>query len=271
MILPTLPSKRHRLFFHFGLFFTLLAMLLLGACRKAPSTDELPNILFIIADDWSHPHAGAYHDTVVKTPHFDRIAREGVLFDHAFVSSPSCTPSRAAILTGQHFWRLQEGANLYGPLSPDFPVYTDLLEEAGYHTGFTGKGWGPGRHEGRTRNPAGTRYDSFTNFLTERGEAQPFCFWFGSYNPHRGYQKGSGKAAGIELEKIQLPACFPESEIIRSDVADYYEEVQAFDNQIGELLAQLDSIGELDNTLVVVTSGILHGLPPGAGGAPRRV
>jgi len=67
---------------------------------------ERPNILFCIADDWSWPHAGVAGAKVIKTPTFDRVAREGVLFENAFVSAPSCTPSRGAIVTGQRHWRL---------------------------------------------------------------------------------------------------------------------------------------------------------------------
>lgn len=239
---------------------SIATVLLLSACQRNP--DPLagaPNILFVIADDWSYPHAGVYGDQAVKTPNFDRIAAEGVLFDHAFVSSPSCTPSRAAILAGQPFWRLQQGGNLYGPLPPENPVYPDLLETAGYHVGYTGKGWGPGMPEGRDRNPAGTRYDSFEEFLNNREGKTPFCFWFGSTNPHRGYQKGSGEAAGINPDKIQLPGCFPDSDEIRKDVADYYKEVQDFDDEIGALLTRLEAIGELDKTLIVVSSD--NGMP----------
>ena len=83
------------------------ALLLLGIvvapAAPASTQDERPNILFCIADDWGWPHAGVYGDPVVRTPTFDRIAREGVLFEAAFVSSPSCTPSRNAILTGRNF------------------------------------------------------------------------------------------------------------------------------------------------------------------------
>ena len=61
-----------------------------------------PNILFCLADDQSYPHAGAYGDKVIKTPSFDRIAKEGVLFNHAYCAAPSCTHSRSGILTGQH-------------------------------------------------------------------------------------------------------------------------------------------------------------------------
>ena len=79
--------------------------------------DKRPNILFCIADDWGWPHASIYaNDTVVQTPSFDRIAREGALFHNAYVSSPSCTPCRNSLMTGQWHWRLGAGANLYGTL-----------------------------------------------------------------------------------------------------------------------------------------------------------
>jgi N-sulfoglucosamine sulfohydrolase len=103
------------------------------------SSKGRPNILFCLADDWSWPHASIAGDKVIKTPTFDRVARQGVLFENALVSSPSCTPSRGAILTGQWHWRLEEGGNLWSTLPAKFPVYPDLLEEAGYHVGYTRK------------------------------------------------------------------------------------------------------------------------------------
>ena len=251
-------STRRKLF----IFLTTASALLSGlfSCTTLNKLNEkTPNILFIIADDWSYPHAGFYGYEAVNTPNFDRIAKEGVSFDNAFVASPSCTPSRAAILTGQSIWRLKEGANLYGPLRPEIPVYTDLLERAGYLVGFTKKGWGPGESLGRARNPAGDKFDSFNDFLKQRKKATPFCFWFGSYNPHRGYKQNSGLEAGISAGSIELPKCFPDSPEIRRDMADYLKEVQDFDNEIGELLAQLESTGELDNTVIVVTSD--NGMP----------
>ena len=68
--------------------------------------------MLAIADDWSFGHAGAYGDRTVRTPNFDRVAREGALFTHAFTASPSCTPSRAALLTGQAIHRLDDSGNL---------------------------------------------------------------------------------------------------------------------------------------------------------------
>jgi arylsulfatase A-like enzyme len=132
--------------------------------------ERRPNILFALADDWGWPFASIAGEPVVRTPVFDRVARNGVLFTNAFVSAPSCSPSRAAILTGQWHWRLEEGANLGGTLAAKIPVYPDLLESAGYHVGFTRKGWSPGDPApgGRNRNPAGPRYQDFAEFLAGR-------------------------------------------------------------------------------------------------------
>ena len=242
----------------FLLFTASIPVAITHSDLRADKSDR-PNILFAIADDWGWPHASAYGDPVVKTPTFDRVAREGVLFHNAYISSPSCTPSRAAILTGQYHWRLEESANLWSTLQKKFPVYPDLLEESGYFVGYTRKGWGPGRNGDRSRNPAGEKYKQFSDFLAKRPKDQPFCFWFGSSDPHRGYKPGSGKASGMKLENIKLPACFPDSEEVRSDVADYYWEVQRFDREVGGLMQQIEKIGELDNTLVVITGD--HGMP----------
>ena len=225
------------------------------------SSKGRPNILFCLADDWSWPHASIAGDKVVKTPTFDRVARQGVLFENAFVSSPSCTPSRGAILTGQWHWRLEEGGNLWSTLPAKFPVYPDLLEEAGYHVGYTRKGWGPGKDEpgGRKRNPAGPRYKDFRQFLDARPEGKPFCFWFGSNDPHRPYKWQSGVKSGMKLDDVEVPACLPDCEEVRTDICDYYWEVQRFDTECGELLKMLEAGGELDNTLIVISGD--NGLP----------
>lgn len=219
------------------------------------------NILFCISDDQSWLHAGAYGDKVVKTPNFDRVAREGVLFTHAFCAASSCTPSRSAILTGQEIWRLEEGGLLFGTLPAKFRVYTDLLEAQGYHVGFTRKGWSPGRVKpsGRKQNPAGPRYKNFEQFLQARPEGKPFCFWFGSNDPHRGYEWQSGLKSGMKLEDIVVPAFLADSTEIRTDICDYYWEIQRFDRQVGQLLQILEATGELDKTLIVVTSD--NGMP----------
>lgn len=219
------------------------------------------NILFAIADDWSWPHAGAYGAPAVRTPVFDRLAREGMLFTHAFVAAPSCSPSRAAILTGQYPHRLAEGSQLWGFLPARFAVYPELLAARGYHAGFTRKGWGPGSIEpaGRLENPAGPRFDDFEAFLAARPNAAPFVFWFGSQDPHRPYDAGSGAAGGIDPARVAVPAFLPDTLEVRADIADYLVEVERFDREVGEILARLEALGELDRTLVIVTSD--NGMP----------
>jgi len=226
-----------------------------AASEPKPLSNTRPNILFCLADDWSWPHAGAYGDKGVRTPTFDRVAREGVLFMDAFSAAPSCTPSRAAILTGQAPHRLEEGASLYGPLLKKFPVYPDLLEQAGCAVGFSGKGWGPGNAQagGRALNPAGPNFKSFGDFLKTVAADKPFCFWFGSHEPHRAYEKGSGLKSGMNPQKVFVPPYLPDTPEVRSDILDYYFAVQRFDHDVGELLKLLEERGQSSNTLVVIS------------------
>lgn len=246
-------------------FFSLCCLSPRAASAEQPEHEshhgdnDRPNILFAIADDWGWPHAGVYGDPVVKTPTFDRVAKEGLLFKHAFISSPSCTPSRNAILTGQQFFRLGGGANLWSVLDTKHQSFVHLLGDAGYETGHMRKMWGPGNVSNWELNPAGRKFKNFQAFLDRRDASKPFCFCFGAFDPHRGYKEGSGKDSGMDLDKIKLFGCFPDSETIRSDVADYYFEVQRFDREVGAALKKLEELGELDNTVVVVTGD--HGMP----------
>jgi len=239
-----------------------LSLFILAACLLEAA--ERPNILFCIADDWGAPHASIYeNDNVVQTPAFDRIAREGALFHNAYVSSPSCTPCRNSIVTGQWHWRLKDGANLYGTLSQEVETYTRLLKKSGYHTGSWRKSFGPGKLEGKflEEHPAGKVYPKgFSDFLANRpSKDTPFCFWLGASDPHRGYKKGSGEKSGMDLSKIKLFSFFPDNKEVRGDVADYYFEVQRFDSDVSKAIARLEAIGEMENTIIVITGD--HGMP----------
>jgi arylsulfatase A-like enzyme len=239
---------------HYPLAFA--AGLLVLTAPALLAADTRPNVLVCVADDWSYPHAGCYGDRVVQTPNFDKVAAEGILFTHVFCASPSCTPSRAAMLTGQYIHRLNESGNLWSTLDPRYATYPDLLERAGYVVGLTGKGWGPGdfKASGRPRNPAGPNFRSFDEFLKAVPADKPFCFWFGSHQPHRPYQRGSGRAAGLKPEAVTVPPYLPDAPEVRGDILDYYAAVQEFDRQLGEVLKALDASGRAGNTLVIVTS-----------------
>jgi len=255
-------------------------LLILVAALRMTAAESRPNILFAISDDQTWAHTSAEGSAFVRTPAFDRVAREGVRFTHSFCASPSCTPSRSAVLTGRHIWQIGEGGVLYGTMPREYPPFTHALADAGYFTGFTGKGWGPGEWEpgGLARHPVGREYNArlmtpkpheaidprdyaanFDAFLKDRPAGAPFFFWFGATEPHRVYEKGSGVRAGKRTADVNVPAYWPDTEEVRSDLLDYALEIEWFDAHLARMLARLEAMGELDRTLVVVTSD--NGMP----------
>lgn len=230
--------------------------LLLVSCGSNKEQKQQPNFLILMSDNHSWNHLGCYGDKLVKTPIIDKVASNGILFNNAFCSAPSCTPARASMLTGQDIWRLEEGANLWGTLPAKFEVYPDILKKAGYLVGIEGKGWGPGGVEesGRDHNPGGERYNSFEEFYNEREKGQPFCYWFSSRDPHRPFKRNGGKKAKIDLDKIEVPPYLPDTEAVRADISDYYAEIQSFDKEVGSYLTLLKEMGQLENTIVIICS-----------------
>lgn len=235
-----------------------------------------PNILFALADDASH--FGCSGAAWVRTPVIDRLAADGVRFRNMFTPNPKCAPSRACMLTGKHPWQAEDACNHWCvfPGAARLTVYPDLLEQAGYHVGFTGKGWAPGDYQrnGRPRNPAGNAYQqrklnppegsaisgcdygaNFSDFLDDRTEGSPFCFWYGCHEPHRPYVRGEGSRSGRDPNEIpEVPSFWPDEETVRRDLLDYAFEIEWFDTQLGIMVSELEKRGELDNTLILVTS-----------------
>ena len=232
---------------------------------------------------------------LVQTPNFDRIASEGVLFTRAFVNAPSCTPCRSSLLSGQYFWRTGRGAILQGAIwDSAIPTYPLLLRDNGYHIGFTYKVWSPGSPANapygagaNAYHKSGTRFNGFSqfvsktkdidaakqtlldevrgnfrSFLGKRQSGQAFCYWFGPTNCHRKWIAGSGKRLwGLDPDDLKgkMPPFLPDVPIVREDFCDYLGEVQAFDAGLGVLLDEMKAIGELDNTLIIVSGD--HGIP----------
>jgi arylsulfatase A-like enzyme len=247
----------------------------------APAPQAPPNILFAIADDWGR-HAGAYGTPWVATPAFDRVAREGLLFQNALTPMAKCAPSRAIVLTGRHLWQLEEAGNHMARFPPRFRAWPEVLTDRGWHMGMTGKGWGPGIAEDANGNPrmlTGKSWNSrraspptsqispndyaanFKDFLDKAPANMPWCFWFGSLEPHRGYEFQSGvNKGGRQLSDIdRVPAYWPDDETVRHDLLDYAFEVEHTDRHLGRMLQDLESRGLLQNTLIIVTSD--HGMP----------
>jgi len=260
------------------LLFTLFISILLnnGCSKKVIEETQRPNILFIIADDASRNSFGIYGCEYIDTPNFDRVGKEGVVFTNAFNCNPKCSPARACLLTGRYSWQLEEACNHSPFLSDKWTFYPDLLAKAGYEIGLTGKGWGPGIFK-HPHNPAGPAFNSIKNdppysginrndysanfeaFLNENKEDKPFCFWLGTREPHRDYEKDSWKKANLDTMKVTIPSYYPDNEVIVGDLADYALEVEWVDKHIGECLKILADRGLLDKTIIIVTSD--HGMP----------
>lgn len=279
---------------------------LFSAAANLHAADQRLNILFCFADDWGRyasclaPLAGGPSaNDVVRTPHIDHVAREGVIFRNAYVNSPSCTPCRSALLSGRYFFNTGRAAILQGAIwDSSIPAFPLMLKDAGYHIGKSYKVWSPGRpgdapygEQAHAYEKAGRDYnnfsenvtqlvrdgmafadakakmlgqvrDNFAAFLAARPEGRPFCYWFGPTLTHRMWEKGSGKALwGIEPDSLKgrLPKFLPDVHEVREDFADYLGETQAWDAGVGVLLKKLEETGELDRTLVVISGD--HGAP----------
>ena len=191
-------------------------------------------------------------------------------------------PSRACIITGRNSWQLEAACNHVCLFPPKFRSYPEILAEHGYFVGHTVKGWGPGTaldDAGNPRQLTGPPFNTrklkppasqlsnvdyaanFAAFLDAAPADKPWCFWYGSIEPHRGYEQGVGMAkANKDPATIpHVPAFWPDTPETRSDMLDYAYEIEYFDHHLGLMLDELEKRGQLDNTLVVVTSD--NGMP----------
>lgn len=270
-----------------------VAMVVISGCAITPKEEQKPNILFAISDDQSFAHTSFAGCKFINTPAFDRVAREGVYFTNCYAGSSGCAPSRSSIVTGRHHWQNeQSGQHASGWLNK-YVSYVDLLDGNGYYTGYTGKGVDPFQYFSekvpndsfRVKNAAGkifndirylergtagderfaegigsvNYFENFKKFMEKREEGKPFYFWYGASEPHRSYEKGSWKRMGKKLEDVTVPDFFPDNNEIRGDILDYAVEIEWFDLHLQRMINYLDSIGELDNTIIIVTSD--QGMP----------
>lgn len=232
--------------------------LILWACRPQSVSQGRPNILLILADDWSYPYVGYAGWKEVSLPHLDSLSAQGSVFHHAFCAVPSCTPSRSALLTGRYPHNLGEAVNLCGRLDVSIPTYVQILKEAGYAVAFDRKGWAPGdyRQMGYAENPCGVPMP-FTRFLDSLPPGQPFFFWFGTHDPHRPFDGDSALLAGMPDPTV--PGFLPDHPQVRQDLADYYAEIKRLDQEVKQLMEELTSRRLLENTIIVLTSD--NGMP----------
>ena len=260
---------------------SILAALLLGLlpAHAAPR----PNVLFITVDDMNRDSIGAYGCPLPGiTPHIDKLAADGMRFEHAHVTIAICMPTRAVWMTGRYPHR--SGALGFDPINKEVPTLLESLHEAGYHTGIMAKvphvvatrkkAWDSivdASKLGVGRDPE-KYYKHAREFLTEAAKAKkPFFLMANAQDPHRPFAESKqevgrnkkGTYPGVRRtftpEEVPLPGFLPDLPDIRKELAEYFASVHRADEVTGAVLRALDESGLAENTLVVFTSD--HGMP----------
>ena len=232
----------------------ILGGILCGACVKTTDTEK-PNIIIFIADDAGWNDSGAYGNQNVRTPNIDRLAKEGMKFTNAFITTSSCSPSRASILTG--LYPHNTGApELHMPLPADKALFAGVLKNAGYYTVASGK-WHIGPHRAEfdsifdMHEPSGAA--DWIRSLKKRPADRNFFMWFAAGDPHRPYDEAVTENVHKPGDAI-VPFYLPDNEYTRKDLSLYYDELARLDRNIGQVLEELDRQELTENTMVIFMS-----------------
>lgn len=217
-----------------------------------------PNILWLISEDTS-PDLGCYGNALVKTPHLDKLAQDGIRFENAFATCPVCSPSRSAFMTGmyQNFIGAQQHRTFETkPLPEPVNVITHYFREAGY---FVSNGRDVQRDKpGKTDwnfEPGEAAFDG-TDW-NQRAEGQPFFHQINFQMTHRTFQRDPDNP--INPDDVEVPPYYPDHPITRRDWADYLESLQVLDKKIGTVLQWLEDEGLAENTIIFYFGD--HGRP----------
>jgi len=234
----------------FGVLTALAAALVFASQATAA-----PNFVVIIADDMAWNDAGAYGHPHIRTPNIDRLAAEGMRFDRAFLSTSSCSPSRASIMTGRYPHSTDAG-ELHQPLPASQATLGKALGEAGYYTASAGK-WHLGNEvKGQFDHVVGggpSGCEEWVPTLRDRPRDRPFFLWLAAVDPHRPYQDNTIPNPHTAADAI-VPPFLPDVPETRRDIAAYYDEIARMDGYIGQILDELDRQEITDETMVIFMS-----------------
>lgn len=251
------------------------AMVLLLTVLCTPGLPALrPNILLLVADDHSAAFVGSYGDPVIRTPHLDQLAREGMRFERAYVTSPQCVQSRASLMTGRSPVRI--GMMRFGaPLPIDIMTFPELLRAAGYYTGLVGRTYHlDGNGDGQSPEETRVVFDRYhlrtfarrvdyiaiggrtrlleqvATFFEQRPLERPFFLQASFYDPHRPFTPNA-TLQPHDPTQLRLPPFFPDTVALRADLARYYDEIARLDGDIAQILQMIEARGLAGETLVV--------------------
>ena len=235
-----------------GVFFFYFA---LTSCNL--DVNDKPNIIVFIADDVSWDDIGVYGNDQVVTPNIDNLAKNGLIFNNAYLTTSSCSPSRNSILTGRYPHNTG-AAELHTEPPLDMTSFPEILKDKGYYTLQAGKfhmGEYAKRgfhevHDNKQINGLGGE-DYWVEGLKKRPKSKPFFMWYASYDAHRIW--GENEFSGTHNpDKIVVPDYLVNGSLTRLDLANYYDEITRFDHYIGEVVNELKAQGEYENTYIIV-------------------
>lgn len=235
-----------------------------GAELGSPAAHR-PNIVVLVSDDQTAFDLGCYGNKAIHTPNLDRLAASGVRFEHAFVTSPQCSPSRASILTGQSPVAIGM-SRLHAPLKPSVPSVLEPLKKAGYYVASYRK-----VHLGddfqKRWDYAGGFDEAPATIFAKRPKDRPLFLWVGFEDPHRPYHPNAFTPPH-DPAKVIVPPFLPDTKKVRRDLADYYDAIARMDHEVGELLDALEAAGLAKDTFVTFTA--TTGCPSPGEGQPLR-
>ncbi len=213
---------------------------------QAKSADR-PNILWLVSED-NGPFLGCYGYKNAVTPHLDKLAKEGVLYENAFANAPVCAPARSTIITGMYPPSMgTQHMRSRNPIPAKIKFFPQYLHDAGYYTTNRSK-----QDYNIARVPRGTwDVSSGRGHWKDRKKGQPFFSIFNIGTSHESCLHRGAKAATQDPAKVELPPYHPDTPEFRNDWAYYYERITKMDSEMGAILAQLEKDGLAEETIVI--------------------
>lgn len=260
------------------LFAAGLFAILNSSSLPAADNDSRPNFILIIADDMAADDCGAMGHPHIQTPNLDQLASDGLVFDQAFLTCSSCSPSRSSIITCKYPHQTN-AEQLHWPLPADQTTFVELLKQAGYYTASSGK-WhlGPDAKRGfdvvqeisaasfqlpanATKADANVMADTdnasgcagWVETLQQTPADKPFFLWLAAVDPHRDYLPGIIRNPH-RPEDVVLPPYIPDTPEVRADFALYYDEIARLDSYVGAVRTQLIESERDSNTYIIFIS-----------------
>lgn len=240
------------------------------SCQPNNQTEEEtspPNIVLIIADDVSWEDIGVYGNEGISTPNIDQLAKDGMLFTEAYLTTSSCSPSRTSIISGLYPHNT-DAEQLSWPLPEYKKTFVQELKNAGYWTGLAGK-----YHMGdpvrddfdvllemqwldapigldRRLKGDGSGSDEWISLLQQRPKDKPFFTWLASFDAHRPFY-GDEFDDPYSPDVVTIPPYMPDTKLVREDFAIYYDEITRLDDYVGKVVAELEAQGVTQNTMIL--------------------